>query len=252
MDLFLRHDMPVDGAARAAFRTLIRRRARREPVAYILGEQEFQGLTFKVDRRCLIPRPETEHLVDEALSWLRARFEAGERRPRVVDVGCGSGCIIVSVKHAFPRASCLAVDASAEALEVAGENAARILPEGGIEFFQGDLLEPVATRAPFDLILSNPPYVTTEEMSGLMPDVREHEPRQALDSGADPLAFHRRLLREGLPLVAAGGALMMEMPEAGGTDLAEIVDEGGGEELRWRTLPDLAGIQRVFVVEKVR
>lgn len=235
LDLYVSHDRPVSEEERAQYRELVKRRAAGEPVAYILGEREFFGLTFEVDRRCLVPRPETEHLVDEAVSLL-----GGRARPRIADVGTGSGCIAVSIAHEVPGACLVAVDAHEDALDVARANAARLVPDADIRFVCGDLCAPLRDDGPFDLIVSNPPYISTAEMAGLPKDVRDFEPTSALHAGEDPIAFHLRLVEEGLPLLAEGGALVME------------VGEDGAERLRRhgevRSINDLAGVARVVVV----
>lgn len=237
LNLYVAHDRTVSDGERALYRELIKRRASGEPVAYILGEREFYGLTFHVDRRCLVPRPETEHLVDEAVSLLR-----GRDRPRVADVGTGSGCIAVSLAHQVAGASLFAVDADEDALDVARANAARLVPDADVTFLRGDLCAPLREHAPFDLIASNPPYITTAEMKELPKDVRGFEPDSALRAGEDPIAFHLRLVEEGLPLLSADGALVMEVGEDGAERLRKHVDA--------RSVADLAGIARVVVVTR--
>ena len=179
---------------------VVRRRAAGEPTAYILGEKEFYGIPITVDPRCLIPRPETEHLVDEALTWLRARSAdfARRRRPAtVVDVGTGSGCIAVALAQEFSAVKILAVELDAGALDVARGNVQRLALESRVSLLQGDLLEPAREEAPFDLIVSNPPYVTSAEMAEVPATVRDFEPRSALSPGDDGLVLHRRLVEEG-------------------------------------------------------
>jgi release factor glutamine methyltransferase len=235
LGLYVDHDRPVSDSERALYRELLERRGTGEPVAYILGEREFFGLMFHVDRRCLVPRPETEHLVDEAVALL-----SGQDRPRVADVGTGSGCIAVSLAHQFGGARLFAVDAQADALDVARANAARLVPDADVTFLCGDLCAPLREHAPFDLIASNPPYITTDEMAELPKDVRDFEPVSALEAGEDGIAFHLRLVEEGLPLLSAGGALVMEVGEGGADRLRKLMDV--------RSVADLAGIPRVVVV----
>jgi release factor glutamine methyltransferase len=235
IDLYVAHDRPVGEAELGEFRAFVGRRAGGEPVAYILGEREFHGLSFFVDRRVLVPRPETEHLVDEALSVLE-----GIKCPRVADVGTGSGCIAISIAKEIPTAEVFAVDVRAEALEVARANRERLVPDAHIRFFEGDLCAPLAGHGPFDAIVSNPPYVSTGEMASLPRDVRAFEPASALHCGDDPVAVHRRLIEQGLPLLSANGALLMEVGSDGARRL-------GGDVVS-RTIPDLSGTQRVVVV----
>lgn len=209
---------PLAPVARASLAQLVDRRACGEPVAYLLGRAWFHGLSFAVNRAVLIPRPETELLVDWGLAWLAAR-ERTLPAPRVLDVGTGSGAVIVALAHAwrerFPPAAgrrephWTAVDLSEAALTVARENARRLLPEGVIDFRHADLWP--ADPASFDLILANLPYVGTDEVDLLAPDVRDHEPHEALFAGPDGLDCIGRLIA-GLPKrLAAGGAVGLEV-----------------------------------------
>jgi release factor glutamine methyltransferase len=196
-----------------------------------------------VDGRVLIPRPETEHLVDEALSWLVRR---GLPAPRVADVCTGSGCIAVSVAVEVPGAHVVATDRSKDALAVAEDNAQTLAPGAGIAFRHGDLLAALDGQAPFDLLLSNPPYIPDSEIAALDTDVRDFEPRAALASGQSAVTFHRRLLREGPAWIVPGGAMMMELP-AGGAEVLEpdLLSDWSG---RWKVVRDYAGIPRVLEV----
>lgn len=247
LDLYVGYDMPVADEDRAAYRELVRRRARGEPVAYILGIREFHGLEFQVDRRCLVPRPETEHLVDEAAAFLGGRpAAAGDR---VADVGTGSGCIAVTLARRFPGTGFVATDRSAGALEVARANAGRLAPASAITFLEGDLVAPLRSLAPFVLILSNPPYIPESDRADLPRDVREHEPGMALFSGEDALGFHGRLLAEGWGLLGEGGAMILELPAGHGREAADLVGRvrpGAG----CRIVRDLAGHDRVLVVRR--
>lgn len=240
LKLYVDFERPAADHERAAYRELIRRRASGEPVAYILGEREFHGLMFAVDGRCLVPRPETEHLVDEVLSLIR-----DVENPRVADIGTGSGCIAISLARERADLTVDAVDASSDALAVARANAERLAP-GRVTFFEGDLCSPLRDRAPYDVIASNPPYITTAEMAALPRDVGEFEPHGALHCGDDPVAFHRRLVREGAALLKPRGSLVMELGDTGARPLTAWV-EGAGEA-RIRTVADLSGVARVAVV----
>ncbi len=171
IELYTQHDRPLNEAERATARELVQRRGRREPLAYVLGDWDFRRLTLKTDPRALVPRPETELLVERCLALL-AEFEA----PRVVDVGTGTGAIALAIKQERPDATVVATDSSPDALALARENAAATGLE--IELVEADLLEGV--DGSFQLVVSNPPYVLADEVDGLPPEVRDWEPRGAL------------------------------------------------------------------------
>ncbi len=188
-----------------AYRNLTARRAEREPLAYILGQREFFGLDFAVDPRVLIPRPETELLVEHALR--RAREMASP--PRIADVGAGSGAIAVTLAVHLPGAAVYALDGAAGALAVTTANAQRHQVGDRVSCLQGDLLEPLRERV--DLITANLPYVTTVEWENLPPEIRKYEPRSALDGGPDGLTLIRRLLSLAGPYLNPGGAILLEI-----------------------------------------
>ena len=187
------------------YRDLVARRANREPLAYIIGHREFFGLDLAVGPACLIPRPETELLVEHALRLARRLAQA----PQIADVGAGSGAIAVALAVHLPEATVVALDGSAEALAVAAGNARRHGVAGRVHCLQGDLLAPL--HGPVNLIVANLPYVTTEEWAGLPPEIREHEPRAALDGGPDGLALIRRLLPAAAPSLRPEGAILLEI-----------------------------------------
>ena len=224
-------------------RSLLKRRAGREPLQYLLGTQEFRGPEFTVTPDVLIPRPETELLVEEAL-----RAVMGVNEPAIADVGTGSGCIAVAMARARRDATVYALDISAPALAVARANAVRHGTRARIRFIQADLLEAFggAAAGAFDVIVSNPPYIPALELDGLQPEVARYEPRVALAAGQDGLAFYRRLLREAPPLLRPGGRLIMEL----GCGQAEAVTDltrqrGAFDSVECRN--DAAGIARVLV-----
>jgi release factor glutamine methyltransferase len=204
------------------------RRRLREPLAYILGEWGFRRLTLKVDRRVLVPRPETEVLVERCLEHLRDLSE-----PRVLDVGVGSGAIALAIADEHPAARILAVDRSADALAAARENLARAPVDGRIEFRQGDLLAGIS--GPFDLVVSNPPYVSPEDFETLEPEVRLFEPREAIVGvgvGAEVAGASRAVL-------APGGWLLLECGDGQAADLAaELERLGYRDVVRTRDLAD--------------
>ncbi|HSJ56920.1 MAG TPA: peptide chain release factor N(5)-glutamine methyltransferase [Anaerolineae bacterium] len=223
------------------YRALVERRSEREPLAYVVGRREFYGLDFAVDRRVLIPRPETELLVERAVK--RARQVAA---PRIADVGAGSGAIAVTLAVQLPAAAVYALDASAGALEVTAENARRHGVAGRVTCLQGNLLEPLPERV--HLIVANLPYVTTAEWQELMPEIRGYEPRQALDGGQDGLDLVRALLANAGPWLEPGGAVMLEI----GAGQGEAAVGAAREYLPQANVSveqDYAGLDRVVVLE---
>jgi release factor glutamine methyltransferase len=199
----LREEEPDDFAD--PYSTLVDRRCRREPIAYILGEREFWGRPFEVTPDVLIPRPETELIVEEALEL----FPPGRAPGIIVDVGTGSGCLAVALALEFPHARVIATDISAAALAVARRNADTNGVAGRIDFRMGNLLDPVSEIA--DLIVSNPPYVASGDAPGLIPEVREHEPHVALFAGSDGLSLFARLFPAAATRLAPGGRLIVEV-----------------------------------------
>jgi release factor glutamine methyltransferase len=182
IELYTQHDRPLTDAERTAARELVQRRGQREPLAYVLGDWDFRRLTLKTDRRALVPRPETEIVVERCLALLD-----GIEAPRIVDVGTGTGAIALALKQERPDATVLATDVSADALALAQENAEA--NELDVRFVEGDLLAGV--EGPLDLVVSNPPYVGVEELDALEPEVRDWEPRGALADEGQTLRLAR-------------------------------------------------------------
>ena len=206
IDVMTRYDeMPTD-ADRTAFRALIKRRVDGCPVAYLVGHREFFKLSFDVTSAVLIPRPDTETLLMGGFKHL-----TGKTTPAVLDLCTGSGCLAVSVAHKVRTATVLATDVSAEALEVARRNAAKHGVAKRVEFRQGDLWAAVPGGAAFDVILTNPPYIAESEFAELAADVRDHEPRLALDGGPDGLAYYRRIADEAAWFLKPDGVLLAEV-----------------------------------------
>lgn len=231
-------------ADRAAFRELITRRIDGWPVAYLTGVKEFYLLKFEVSPAVLIPRPETETLVLEALRLLKPL-----RAPTVLDLGTGSGCIAVSIAHQKADARVAAVDISPDALDLAKRNAAKHGVAERIDFRQGDLFAAVPAGSAFDLIASNPPYVTPTELAGLAPDVRDHEPRLALDGGPDGLAFYRRIAASVGSHLQPGGRVLVEIGATQNDAVRGLFTERTELEVE-ATLKDAAGLPRVVVAKR--
>jgi release factor glutamine methyltransferase len=236
-----RPEAPVGADAEARFRALLVRRAARVPLQHLVGTQAFWRHEFLVTPDVLIPRPETEVLVEACLDELRGRVA-----PRIVDVGTGSGCIAVSLALERPDAEVHAVDGSAAALDVARENARR-LGAGRVELHEGDLLGPVAGL--FDLVASNPPYVDASEIAGLQPEVRDHEPLQALvPPGGDRYAVYARLVPDAARALRPAGSLVLEIGQGMEGEVTRICQAAG--LLPARVLADLQGIHRTLVARR--
>ena len=221
------------------FAALLARRAAREPVAYLTGVREFWTRDFEVTRDVLIPRPETELIVEEALEAVRSRAVR-----TVADVGTGSGCIAVTLALELPDAHVTAIDVSAAALNVARRNAERHGVGSRIEFRVADLLDGVS--GPLDLIASNPPYMAQDAEPSLQPEVARYEPRQALYAGKDGLDAYRALFPAARARLAEDGLLVVEFGFGQETDVRDLARSAGLEVLRVR--PDLQGIARVAVI----
>lgn len=242
--LYVHFDEPLETGELAEYRELVKRRVQHVPVAYLTGNREFMGLEFEVTPAVLIPRPETELLVQTAIEGLRE--VEGEKL--FADIGTGSGAICLSVLHYVPGARGETVDISAEALKIAEKNGARLGVSDRIEFHEGDLLEPLKGRR-FHAVLSNPPYIPNGDIEGLAREVRDAEPRLALEGGSDGLDFYRRLSREAPDFLEKDGFLAMEI----GIDQAQPIRrmlETEGWTSKLEVYKDLAGIERVVVAWK--
>jgi release factor glutamine methyltransferase len=219
---------------------LLARRTIGEPIQYIIGETEFYGLPFRVTPDVLIPRPETEHLVEKVLE-LAANFPA----PRIVDVGTGSGCIAIALAHKLPQAYITAIDLSKPALAIARENARR----NGVtvRFLEGDLLAPV-TDEKFEFIVSNPPYVAEADRESLFVEVREYEPALALFAGDDVLAVNQRLIPAAFCALTPGGFVALEIGFGQAAAISELLATSGFEQIEY--VPDLQRIPRVACAQR--
>ena len=245
MYLYVHFDEPLEPEELARFRGYVKERAAHTPLAYVLGRREFMGLDFRVTRDTLIPRPDTEILVQCAVDFLRARMDAGADGLCVADIGTGTGAIALSTLHYTEGIRADAVDISPAAAAVARENAEMLGLTERIDIHVGDLLAPLAGRR-YDMILSNPPYIPTADIATLMPEVRSYEPHLALDGGADGLNIYRRLMAGAPALLNEGGAIAVEV----GIDEAAAVAAlamAHPRIVRTETLKDLGGIERVVV-----
>lgn len=214
--------------------SMVDRRASHEPLQYLMGTADFMGFTFHVDERVLIPRQDTEVLVEMAVDRIQR-----QKNPKVLDLCCGSGCIGISVAKLCPDADVTLVDISAPALEVSRQNARDL--EAHVKIIQSDLFTEVPSR--YDFILSNPPYIPTKVVEGLMPEVRDHEPHLALDGEEDGLAFYRRIAGQAGEHLNKNGTIIMEIGSDQGRDLTEILTGHGFSHVT--VTKDLAGLDRV-------
>ncbi|MFN7928568.1 MAG: peptide chain release factor N(5)-glutamine methyltransferase [Blastocatellia bacterium] len=239
--LIIHFNQPLTDEILLPYQSLIQRRAAGEPLQYIVGKQEFYGLEFEVTPDVLIPRPETELIVEEVL-----RLAAELPAPFVIDVGTGSGCLAVTIARELPTARMLALDISPAALAVARRNAIRNGVQERIEFIESDLFSRLSPQRKADLILSNPPYIAQSEMPTLQREVRDWEPQIALTDFGDGMTFYRRLLAEAPDLLQPGGRLVFEMGYQQAEAIKSLVHETVWSEPK--TLRDLQGIERTMVL----
>lgn len=233
-DLYLRGDKPLTEEQEALYKEYLEKRSRRIPVQHILGVQEFMGLTFTVTPDVLCPRQDTEVLVEEALK----RIKPGSN---ILDMCTGSGCIILSLLHYAKECTGTAADLSEKALQIAMQNAKNLEKE--CTFIHSDLFENIDGK--YDVIVSNPPYIATKEIDALMPEVRDMEPRMALDGHEDGLFFYREIVRESVDYLNPEGWLLFEIGYDQGEQLSEMMKSAGYCEVK--VIKDLAGLDRVVV-----
>jgi release factor glutamine methyltransferase len=244
IDLYLQSDRPVAAAELQAYQALVRRRLEREPVAYIIGVKEFWSTEFVVTKDVLIPRPETETLVEEALTWLAA-CPAGSSK-RVLELGTGSGAIILSLAREQGRHVYLASDICANAIQVAKLNARRQGLENRVFFFCANWLAGLSPeKSGFDLIMSNPPYISTKDLRRLQPEIHAYEPSRALDGGSDGLACIREIMGTAWRFLSPGGVLMLEIGHDQRPAVQRILD-GCAWQAEFHFKADLAGRDRVI------
>lgn len=242
IDLYTAFDSEVSDDVRSTFRELVKRRAAGTPVAYLVGKREFYSLSFQVTPDVLIPRPETEFLVIAALDEIKRL--GPNRTPAVVDVGTGSGAIAIAIARHAPAARVTAIDISPAALKVAQANAAAHQVSERIEFLVGDLLAALPAGELFDIIVSNPPYVSEAELAGLAREVKDHEPRLALIAGATGTEVIARLIPQAADRLRPDGLLVMEISPMLDRPVHELIAADGRFEPA-TTAKDLAGLSRV-------
>jgi release factor glutamine methyltransferase len=244
------HD-PLKEREKETLEKMIQRRISGEPLQYILEHQEFWSIDFKVDPRVLIPRPETELLVEQCLSILSKNSLRGT--PSVLEIGTGSGAIAIALAKEVKNIFLVATDISRDALVLAKENAEAAGVQHQIEFVNSDLFDPLCPskgRKPFDLILSNPPYIVRPEIGSLAKEVRDYEPTIALDGGEDGLEFYRRIISGAPFYLREGGWLLLEIGQGQSEKIAEQIKRSG-VFLKPQILPDLSGIERVVKAQKI-
>jgi release factor glutamine methyltransferase len=244
--LYTDYDRPLNEQQLASMRALVQRAAEEEPIAYLTGRAHFFSLEFEVTRDVLIPRPDTETLVENVLQL--ARNQPGFEAPRVLDLCTGSGCVAAAVAHHLKAASVVAVDLSAPAVEVARRNVERLGLSDRVVVEQGDLFEPLAKmvdKQPFHLVVANPPYIATAKVAELDRSVRDYEPVLALEGGPDGLDAHRRILRDAPRHLVAGGRVFLEIAfDQGELALAAAAEHAAFEDVR--ILKDYGGNDRVL------
>ncbi|MBN1879162.1 peptide chain release factor N(5)-glutamine methyltransferase [bacterium] len=243
IDLYLNPDKPLSETERLLYKTLIKRRAAREPVAYILGEKEFWRRTFKVDNRVLIPRPETEMLIETALNITKDSSEV-----MIADLGTGSGCIAVTLAAELPDSRIYATDISIEAIALANENARDLNVDEQIIFCSGswfNALQSAAKPGSFDMIVSNPPYIATGLLNGLQPEISRFEPSLALDGGREGLDPYIVIVSGAKQWMKKGGYLILEIGCAQGDRISRYLSDASFDSID--IIKDLTGSDRIIL-----
>jgi len=243
IDLYLQYDRPMNRDELKTYKTLIKRRLDREPVAYIVGSKEFWSLDFKVNQDVLIPRPETECLVEASLAVMESRSGSGPLR--VLELGTGSGAVTVALSTENPQHVYFASDRSLKALRVAAQNSTAHGRREGTHFFAGDWFSPLQkTSSRFDLIVSNPPYIPKEEIRNLQPEIHQYEPLEALDGDMDGLGDLRRIIEKAPEHLRPSGHLLLEIGYGQKDPVTQIAEENGRYECV-SFLKDYSGIDRI-------
>jgi release factor glutamine methyltransferase len=249
-ELYRNLHSPFKESEKGTLREMIRRRIAGEPLQYIIGHQEFWSIDFEVDPRVLIPRPETELLVEQTLLILRQY--PTPRIPYVLELGTGSGAVVIALAKEVKDIFLVATDISKEALKLAKNNAESAGVQHQIRFVNGNLFGPLRashTKKTFDLILSNPPYIIRHKIRTLAKEVRDYEPIIALDGGGDGMAFYRRIIPEAPFYLREGGWLLLEVALGQSQWVSEMIEEGG-HFFKPETISDLSGIERVVKAQR--
>jgi release factor glutamine methyltransferase len=245
MKLYLNFERPLAEPELETLRQLVKRRGEREPLQHIVGSTSFCGLEIAVNQDVLIPRPETELLAEEAWKFLST---LNSQPSTILDFGTGSGCLALVIAVKCPQAAVHAIDISEAALKLARQNALRLGLAERVVFHGGDGFGAFPAEVHFDLIVSNPPYISSAEIETLQPEVRDHDPRVALDGGADGLDFYRRLAAEAGPRLKPGGRLMLEHGDGQGRAVAKLLTEHG-----WTVtsvLKDYSARERILIARR--
>jgi release factor glutamine methyltransferase len=225
MQLYLNFERKLSQTELDSFRELIKRRGQREPLQHIVGSTSFCGLEISVNRHILVPRPETELLAEKGWTFLNSSPSTiNHQLSTALDLGTGSGCLGIALAAHCSGAQIVATDISADALELARQNAIRHNVLNRIDLLQGDAFKALASAKHFDLIISNPPYIPTAEIQTLQIEVREHDPRLALDGGPDGLVFYRRISAEAKPFLKPGGKIMLEFGDGQAEAIGKIFE----------------------------
>jgi len=238
-----RDNPDVDSATRAGIQRLLQRRTAGEPVQYIVGSVDFLGLRIEVGRGILIPRPETELVVVEGMRILRGPAKGHSAGLRILDLCCGSGCISLALGREFPGAAVVGTDISGTAVRYSARNAG-INGITNVTFLEGSLYVPVEGMPPFDMIISNPPYIVTSDLEGLQREIREWEPVNALDGGPDGLDFYREIFSKAGKHITETGVVVVELGFGQAAEVADIAEKAGFSDIDIKK--DLAGIERIL------
>lgn len=246
IDLYVQHERVLNEEELKAFKSLLLRRVRKEPTAYIIGYRPFMSLDLAVTKDVLIPRPETEQAVQAVLDNAKS---VNKEKIEILDLGAGSGAIAVSIAYYLKNCRVTATDISDKAIQVAKSNAQKHGVSDRINFLAGDLFGPVKTGSPFDIIVSNPPYIPSAEIPKLQPEIKNYEPVSALDGGPDGMDFYRKILKDIDPFLADNGYLILEVAFDQATRISDLIKEKGIFEGP-KIVKDHGDIDRVIIARR--